>query len=337
MNGRIAVLAATLVMAAAACKKQPPAPAPAPAPAAAAPTPATAEVPATATPAALPAAVSVTAEPPVKPDAKPIVSVDIRAGAKMLPGLPEMGEAASFRMTLRDSDGQFISQLDPLLGGEALLVVARADLGWSTVLRADELSDKVRGSHDFRLVFPYGGIHRMWLLYSWHGKVYNEELSFSVVGKPWVGKELPESETSWHDDSGLTANLKVEPHEPNACEPFLVATAWTRKDKPIRMTAEPNAPTTWYIAIESSLGEIVTSSADPTIADAPGSGTETTAAKLGGDLGTAATLNVARNGRYRVLAIATPPGAKAGLKGATIAASFVISVHGYLHEGGCGK
>ncbi len=152
-----------------------------------------------------------------------------------------------------------------------------------------------------------------------------------------VRHELPESELAWSGERGLAARLKVEPQTPMTCQPFLLATAWTRKEKPLRMTAEPDAPTTWYVAIEGGLGEIATSTAEPQAADPPAGATESMAQKLGGDLGTAATLQVSRPGRYRVLAVATPPGAKAGLKDATVVASFAITVHGELHTGGCSK
>ena len=290
------------------------------------------------TPAALPALVSVTVEPAQAPSTvAPHVSVLMLGGPGLTDGLPTAGEPMAFRLTLRDADGQLVSNLDPLLGGKLLLVAARADLGWSTVLRADEMSDKVRGTHEFRMIFPFSGIHRVWFLFSYQGKTFNEELAFSIAGKPWVGKELPESLVEWQDDKGLAARLKVEPAVPQTCEPFLLATAWTRKAKPLRMAAEPGAATTWYVAIEGGLGEIVTSSAEPPPSNLPGASTESTATKLGGDLGTAATLKVSRPGRYRVLAVATPPGAKAGLKDATVVAPFVITVQGTMHENGCGK
>ncbi len=316
------------------CNKQP-------APAAKAPEPApakAAEAPVEVAPVATPTEAPAAASPTEAPAASALhVSVDMRTGAKMTPGLPTVGEAASFRVTLRGPDGQFLSNLDPLLGGKMLAVVARADLGWSTVLRTDELSDKARGTHDFRMVFPFSGIHRMWFLYSYEGKIRSEELSFSIMGKPWVGKELPESEVSWKDDKGLAARLIAEPAVPTTCQPFLVATAWTRNGKPVRMTGAPDASTTWYVAIEGSLGEIVTSSAEPQPTPLAGAGTESTAVKMGGDLGTVAVLNVTRPGRYRVLAVATPPGASAGQRGASVVASFVVSVQGALHEGGCNK
>ncbi len=297
-----------------------------------------ADLPAAVTPVNLPAPATVAVARAVLPPVKPLhVSVDIRSGPKMAQELPSVGEPASFRVTLRDAEGQFVSQLDPLLGGKLLLVVARADLGWTVVLRADELSDKNRGTHEFRTVFPLSGIYRMWLTYSYGGQTFTEEVAFSVTGQTSPSHELPESELAWSGERGLAARLKVEPQTPMTCQPFLLATAWTRKEKPLRMTAEPDAPTTWYVAIEGGLGEIATSTAEPQAADPPAGATESMAQKLGGDLGTAATLQVSRPGRYRVLAVATPPGAKAGLKDATVVASFAITVHGELHTGGCSK
>ena len=336
MNRPLACAAVLLAMAG--CKKEP-TPAAKAAPAADAPEAAPAAgLPAAATSATLPALVTVTAEPAeAPPTQQPRVSVDMRSGPELTAGLPTVGEAASFRMTLRDADGQFVSNLDPLFGGKLLFVVARADLGWTTVLRADEMSDKVRGTHDFRMIFPFAGIYRTWFLFSYGGKTYSEEMAFSVEGKPFVGKELPESTVQWQDDKGMAARLKIEPAAPQTCQPFQLATAWTRKDKPLRMSAEPDAPTTWYIAIEGGLGEIVTSAQEKQPVDPPKGATESVANKMGGDLGTLAALKVTRPGRYRVLAIATPPGAKAGQKDATVVASFAITVQGEKHEGGCPK
>ncbi len=291
----------------------------------------------TTTAVAAPAAVTVVAEPAVAAEAAPHVSVDMRSGPKLSDGMPSAGEPASFRVTLRSADGQFITRLDPLLGGSLLCVIARADLGWQTVLRADELSDKNRGTHDFRTVFPLPGIYRAWFIYRYHDTTYTEELAFSVQGKPWSGRELPELDTLWQEGNGLEARLKIEPQAPKTCEPFLLATAWTRKQRPLRMTAEPDQPTTWYVAIEGGLGEIVTSTTEPQLTDPPAGTTETLATKLGGDLGTVATLRVSRPGRYRVLAVATPPGGKPGQKDATVIGAFAMTVTGEAHLNGCGK
>jgi hypothetical protein len=330
LNLQNTAICGLLLATAVGCKKAPPVTAPTENAAKTA-----AALPAEATPVALPASVTVVAEPPPGPTTALHLSVNMLGGPGLKDGMPSQGEPAAFQVTLRDADGQFVSELEPLLGGKILLVAARADLGWSTVMRAEELSDKVRGRHEFRMIFPFSGIHRVWFLYRYHGKTFSEELVFTVAGKPWVGKELPESQVQWQDDKGLAARLKVEPAVPQTCEPFLLATAWTRHDKPLRMTAEPDTATTWYVAIEGGLGEVATSNAEPV--GLPNGSTESMATKLGGDVGTVATLRVSRPGRYRVLAVATPPGAKAGQKDATVVAPFVITVGGTLHEGGCGQ
>ncbi len=293
-----------------------------------------AELPVPATPAALPAIASATAQAASE---SPVASVDIHGGPEGNPGPVAVGDAASFHVTLRNADGAFLRPLDPLLGGKMLLVATRADLSWSTVVRADELSDKVHGGHEFRVVFPLAGIYRAWVLYAYAGQVLTQELSFSVTGPPSAGQELPDIQSEWQGENGLAGRLKVLPKLPTTCQPFLLATAWTRDNVPLRMTAEPEAQTTWYVLVEGGLAEIVTSSLQPQPVSVPGDATSTAVMKMGGDLGTAVTLQVAHPGRYRVFAVATPPGAKAGHPAPSIIAAFVINVQGATAADGCKK
>lgn len=292
--------------------------------------------PAEISPTNLPASPSPAAAPAVDPK-RPRVSMQILLGNKMLQNQANAGDAVTFRLTLLDAEGKRITQVDPLLGGKLLLLVARADLGWSTVLRAAELSQRENGTHDFTLVFPFSGIHRLWFLFRVNGVTYTEEISFSLAGKPWVGKELPELENTWAGENGLGASLHFEPQAPKTCEPLLLSTSWTRKGKQVRMAAEPDQPTTWYIAIESGLGEVLSSTPEDLPTNPPTDVTQTVAAKLGGDLGTAALLKPSRPGRYRVLAVASPQGAKPGQVLDAVAAPFVLTVLGEMHETGCPK
>ena len=340
-------LAMVALLLAAGCKKEAPAPAPqpeaptpptAPAPAAA-PTPT--DAPAPATPTALPAAASPTNAQPAA--GKPRVSIDLRVGAKMEPGLPKVGEPAAFRLTFLDHAGQTLHDVEPLLGTKVLLVATRADLGWATVLHADELADKEHGKHEFTFAFPFSGIHRLWVVYRLGGHTYTEEIVLTVEGKPWVGQELPDVATTWNNDAGLAATLHMDPKEPQVCQPLLLATSWTRGGKQVRMAAEPDAPTTWYIAIDSALGEVVVSEPEDKPTDPPTDPTQTLAARVGGDLGTAATLKLSRFGKYRILALATPPAGraiKAGKKASAPSAEplvvpFVLSVSGQPQLDGC--
>lgn len=292
----------------------------APAPVNAAPPPATAS----------PTAVQLAADPsPADPPAPPTppmapapsVAMYLDAGTGNPADLPTAGKPVKLTVTPINEKGQAIADRDPVQGAEMMIIAVRFDLSWRQVLRADKLTDPARHTHTFKVTFSKAGHHLLYFLFRPKGRpLAAVPIAVTVQGPSQPGEEWPDNQPEY-SEGVLRVALRTSTEELKPCEPFRLATIWTRKGEPIPLQGPDGEPKVLYLALAESLGT-------PSM----GKPTATSAQAVGGDADTEMGLTLLGRGHYKIMAVADTGTAKAPQP--TIA-WFAVTAKGPVPEGGC--
>ncbi len=256
-------------------------------------------------------------------------------------GQPQANQTTTLTVAPINAKGQVIADLQPLMGGELLLVAMRYDLGWLQVQVAAPIPPDARGKRQFAVKFPQGGRHLLYFLFQPKG----QPLAYVPVDLTVAGPDAPAQ--AWVEEvprfagpDGLEVGLKTEPSAPAPCQPFQVASTWLRRDKPLALLGGDRGRVL-YLLLSEAMGSPVTSQAIAVQGDlaaeasAAAAGNPATAGSyrsLGADLGTDALLTANTSGHHKILAIAAT-GTYAAAH--VITAQFGLAVEGKLPPGGC--
>ncbi|MBM4345773.1 MAG: hypothetical protein FJ100_20565 [Deltaproteobacteria bacterium] len=260
--------------------------------------------------------------PPTPPTAPaPSVAMFLDAGTGQPADLPTAGKPVKLTVTPINEKGQAIADRDPVLGAEVAIVAVRFDLSWRQVLRADKLSDPARHTHTFKLTFAKAGHHLLYFLFRPKGRpLAAVPIAVTVQGQVPPGEEWPDHQLEY-SEGGVRVALRTSTEELKPCDPFHVATVWTRKGEPLPLQGPEGESKVLYLALAESLG--TPSMGKPAL---------TSVESLGGDTDTHATLTLLGRGHYKVMAVADTGTAKAPQL--TIA-WFAVTAKGTVPEGGC--
>lgn len=235
--------------------------------------------------------------------------------------LPTAGKPVKLTVTPINEKGQAIAERDRLLGAEMVIVAVRFDLSWRQVLRADKLTDPSRHTHTFKLTFAKAGHHLLYFLFRPKGRpMAAVPIAVTVHGQTPAAEEWPDFLPEYNE-SGLRVALRTSVEELKPCEPFRVATVWTRKGEPIPLQGPDGEPKVLYLALAESLGT-------PSM----GKPAATSTQAFGGDADTEMGLTLLGRGHYKVMAVADTGTPKAPQ--VTIA-WFAVTAKGQVPEGGC--
>ncbi len=275
---------------------------------------------------------------PATPEQAPAASValDFQFGGG---SQPQAKQPTGIRVAPIDAKGQVITQLDPLLGGDLLMVAMRYDLGWLQVQSAPPVAAGAQGKRQFTVKFPQGGRHLLYFLFQPKGKpMAKVPVDLTVAGpdapaEPWV-----EQAPRFAGPDGLEVGLKTEPANPAPCQPFQVATTWLRRGKPLPLLGGDRGRVIYLLVSEAmgppSAGQPIAVQ-DDLAAEASAAAANPAVAGsyhgLGGDLGSDALLTATSQGSHKILAIAAPDGPSP----LPLTAQFGLAVAGKTPPGGC--
>ena len=317
-----------------------PASAPAAAPVAAA-APEAVAAPVAATPVADDAGASAEADTaadagPDKPQPKRYsIALHISSGADKGFKLPFAGKATRIRVTpIRQEDGRPVQELAPVLGAQLVLLVARPDLSWVKVERAEKLDEPDRSTHTFTVRFEQGGSHVLYFLFQEKdGPVTAVPTFLEVQGKS-KPRGVRGGRSVRHYGKGLEVGLQITDRDIEVCQTVPIASIWVNKSKPIRLDPDGEGGSrVHYIAVDTTGGAVAialppSGSAGTATAGSDADEEQGSRADPIGDEGTQALFRFEKPGQYGELAIG-----RSGRK--TWLAHFELPVGGSAPADGC--
>jgi hypothetical protein len=303
----VALIAGTLALPGCkGCQKEPvvapAAPAPGDLPAAATAT----DAPAAATPADVTAVAAPEDATPVQPERYSIAPTLVGNTP------PVAGKAAKFKVLLIDGKGQAVTERDPVMGQELIIVVARPGHEWMQILGVPKLSDPTAHSHAFEFVPPSVGNYVVGFLFKPKGRpLAMEQMTISATGEAKIMPLPPSSDLKFDGQGGLEVALRTNPDPVLARKQTSLATLWSKNGQPLALQPAPAPPGTaggvetvvYYVAVGDSEPrlELFAALASPTAAG-------DSAAPMGGDVGTLGSFTFQLPGNYYLSAIGLPRG-----------------------------